>query len=116
MELTAVLEAVRAFPEHLLIVSDSTYVVNCFRDRWWQGWRRRGWLNSQNKPVANQDLWMPLVAAVVDERPGEITFRWVKGHNTDKMNNFVDQLAVAASRTGRGQAGPASPPAKPFPT
>ena len=27
----------------LLVISDSTYVVNCFRDRWWEGWKRRGW-------------------------------------------------------------------------
>lgn len=111
MELTAVIEAVSAFPGLLTVVSDSTYVVNCFRDRWWEGWRRRGWLNSAKKPVANQDLWMPLVAAVIDERPGEVRFRWVKGHSSDPMNDFVDQLAVAASRAGRGEAGPVPPPA-----
>ena len=38
MELTAALEAVRALPGPLLVVSDSTYVVNCFRDNWWRGW------------------------------------------------------------------------------
>ena len=27
----------------LEVVSDSTYVVNCFRDRWWEGWLKRGW-------------------------------------------------------------------------
>ena len=30
-------------PGRLEIVSDSTYVVNCFRDRWHEGWRKRGW-------------------------------------------------------------------------
>ena len=39
------------------VISDSTYVVNCFRQRWWEGWQRRGWRNSQGKPVANRDLW-----------------------------------------------------------
>ena len=48
----------------LEVRSDSTYVVNCFRDRWWEGWERRGWLNSQRKPVANRDLWEPFVEAV----------------------------------------------------
>src|SRR5207245_627377 len=33
MEITAVLEAARAILGPLDIVSDSTYVVNCFRDR-----------------------------------------------------------------------------------
>ena len=48
----------------LRIVSDSTYVVNCFRDRWYDGWKRRGWVNSQRKPVANRDLWEPLIDLV----------------------------------------------------
>ncbi|HWD24485.1 MAG TPA: RNase H family protein, partial [Acidimicrobiales bacterium] len=80
MELTAALEAARSFDGPLQIVSDSMYVVNCFKDRWWEGWRRRGWRGSRGAPVANRDLWEPLVAIVIDERPGEIAFRWVKGH------------------------------------
>jgi ribonuclease HI len=102
MELTAALEAVRSFDGPLEIVSDSTYVVNCFKDRWWDGWRRRGWKSSKGTPVANRDIWEPLVAIVVDERPEEITFRWVKGHAADVMNNFVDGLANAAARSGNG--------------
>jgi len=26
----------------------------------------------------------------------EVTFRWVKGHSGDRLNDLVDQLAVAA--------------------
>jgi ribonuclease HI len=94
MEINAVLEAVRALPGPLHVMSDSTYVVNCFRDRWWVNWQRNGWRNSQRKPVANRDLWEPLVD-LVNER-GDVTFGWVKGHGSDPMNNLVDQLAVAA--------------------
>ena len=75
------------------VVSDSTYVVNCFRDRWYVGWRRRGWKNSKGQPVANDDLWRPLIDAV---ESGDVTFRWVKGHSGDPMNDLVDGLAVAA--------------------
>ena len=57
MEVAAALEAVRALDGELTVVSDSTYVVNCFRDRWWEGWLARGWLNKAKKPVANRDLW-----------------------------------------------------------
>ena len=102
MELTAVLEALREVDGPVEVVSDSTYVVNCFRDRWWAGWRARGWRNSRGEPVANQDLWKDLVAAVVDDRPGQVRFRWVKGHGTDPMNNLVDRLANDAARTGAG--------------
>jgi len=97
MEIRAALEAVRALPGPLEVVSDSTYVVNCFKDRWWQGWLKRGWLNSQKKPVANRDLWEPFIS-LVRER-GDVSFRWVKGHSGHPMNDFVDQLAVEAART-----------------
>ena len=93
MEICAVLEALRANEGELTIVSDSTYVVNCFRDRWWAKWERNGWKNSKREPVANRDLWMPLIELV---KSLDVTFRWVKGHSGDEMNDLVDQLAVAA--------------------
>ena len=101
MEIMAALEAARAVSGPLEIVSDSTYVVNCFRDGWWRGWLAKGWVNSARKPVANRDLWEPLID-LYRER-GDITFRWVKGHGTDEMNILVDSLAVeaAASQTAR---------------
>lgn len=103
MEVTAALRAVMANEGPLEIVSDSTYVVNCFKQRWWQGWLKRGWINSQKKPVANRDLWEPFIE-LVRER-GNVTFRWVKGHSEDPMNEFVDQLAVQASQEQRGRTG-----------
>ncbi len=96
MEIRAALEAVRTLTGPLMVVSDSTYVVNCFRDGWWKGWLARGWVNSAKKPVANRDLWEPLITAVRDRE--EVTFRWVKGHSGDEMNDLVDRLAVEAGR------------------
>jgi ribonuclease HI len=100
MEIQAAFEAVKALPGPLTVVSDSTYVVNCFRDAWWKGWLARGWVNSQKKPVANRDLWEPFVE-LVRERD-EIAFRWVKGHSGDEMNDLVDALAVEAGRAAVG--------------
>lgn len=94
MELTAVLEAVRSLDGTLVVYSDSTYVVNCFRDRWWEGWIRRGWRNSQKKPVANRDLWEPLINLVLSR---EIDFVWVKGHAGDPWNDEADRLATEAA-------------------
>lgn len=104
MEITAAYEAVRSHDGPLEVVSDSTYVVNCFRDRWWEGWIRRGWKNAARKPVANRDLWEPFVALV--RQRGDVTFRWVKGHSGDKLNDLVDALAVEAAQTQRGRSGP----------
>jgi ribonuclease HI len=109
MEINAALDAVRTLddPNGLVVVSDSTYVVNCFRDRWWEGWLRRGWVNSARKPVANRDLWEPLVDLV--RARGNVRFQWVKGHSGDRMNDLVDELAVAAARTQRGRTGSGTP-------
>ena len=108
MEITAVLEALRALlpsgEGEVLVRSDSTYVVYCFRDRWWAGWRRRAWRNSQGKPVANRDLWEPLIELVLDPDV-DVRFQWVKGHSGDRWNDVVDGLAVAAASTGRGSSG-----------
>ena len=102
MEVTAVLQALGANSGHVHVVSDSTYVVNCFRQRWWAGWRARGWKNSRGEPVANQDLWRPLIDEVVDVRRGQIKLSWVKGHSGDPKKELVDRLAVGAARSRRG--------------
>ena len=104
MEIRAALEAVTNLAGPVEVVSDSTYVVNCFRDSWWAGWLARGWINSAKKPVANRDLWEPLIDAYRSE-PGRIRFRWVKGHSSDPMNDLVDRLAVAAAATQSGVSG-----------
>jgi len=103
MEIMAVLEALEALDGPVEVVSDSTYVVNCFRDRWYEGWRRRGWTNSQKKPVANRDLWEPLIDRYLAR--GDVTFRWVKGHSGDPMNDLVDGLAVEACAQQVGRSG-----------
>ncbi|MET0144006.1 MAG: ribonuclease H [Ilumatobacteraceae bacterium] len=95
MEITAVLEALRALggDSRVHVISDSTYVVNCFRDKWHVRWAANGWLNAKKQPVANADLWRPLIELVA---AGNVTMGWVKGHSGDMMNDLVDQLAVAA--------------------
>ncbi len=93
MEIRAALEAVQALAGPLVVVSDSTYVVNCFRDAWWRRWLANNWVNAAKKPVANRDLWEPLVTLVAER--GDVTFRWIKGHSGHPLNDRADQLAVA---------------------
>ena len=99
MEIQAALEAVTTLEGPLVVVSDSTYVVHCFRDGWWKGWLARGWVTSAKKPVVSRDLWEPLITTVRER--GDITFRWVKGHSGDPMNDLVDRLAVEAGKAGQ---------------
>lgn len=109
MELMAALKAVEMLDGELDIVSDSTYFVNCFRDGWWKGWQKRGWVNSKKEPVKNRDLWEPLIAAHQAGRFG--VPRWVKGHSGDRMNDIVDRLAVASAQGRDAASGDAAPEA-----
>ncbi len=88
--------ALQPLPGPLHVVSDSTYVVNCFRNRWWEGWQRRGWRNAQGKPVANQDLW-EACCPWSWTRTARSPSQWVKGHSGDRMNDLVDLLATQAA-------------------
>ncbi len=111
MELTAAWRAVEAHPDRpVTVVSDSTYVVNCFRNGWWKGWLERGWRNSKKQPVANRDLWEPFVALVTGR--DDVTFEWVKGHSGDPMNDAADRLATAAALAQEGRAGDRLDPAE----
>lgn len=102
MEVMAVIEALRENVDGPIeIVSDSSYVVKCFNDKWYAGWFRRGWKNSSGQPVANRDLWERLFPLALDSGR-TVTFLWVKGHSGDVMNDFVDALATAAADTQRG--------------
>ena len=96
MEIMAAYQAVLHFeddPRIIRIVADSTYVVKCFNDGWWRGWHKRGWKKSQRQPVANRDLWEPFIELVI--KRGRVEFEWVKGHSGNRMNDYVDALAVA---------------------
>jgi ribonuclease HI len=106
MELQAVIDACETFDGRLSVVSDSTYVVNCWRDRWWEGWLARGWKNSSKQPVANKDLWERLI---VHFQSGRMAMQWVKGHSGDPMNDLVDRLAVRACVEQKAAEG-AEPP------
>ncbi len=58
MELLAVIEAVTTVQGPLEIISDSTYVVNCFRDSWWKGWLKRNW-KIKLMPLKMLNLFQP---------------------------------------------------------
>ena len=96
MELTAPLEGLRSLAgrRRVAIYSDSAYVINCFRDRWHERWRKNGWINSQKKPVDNRDLWEPLIALAVEHH--DVTWHKVAGHSGDPLNDRADALARSA--------------------
>ena len=98
MELTAALEALAAIPgrRRVHLYTDSAYVMNCFRDRWYEKWEENGWLGAGKRPVTNRDLWERLIAQT---RRHDVVWHKVRGHSGDVMNERVDALARGAITT-----------------
>ena len=98
MELLAAIEGLAAIPgrRRVDLHTDSAYVMNCFRDRWWEKWERNGWLGAGKKPVTNRDLWERLLR---ETRRHDVVWHKVKGHSGHVMNDRVDALARAAIAT-----------------
>jgi len=106
MELRAAIEGLKALtsPSRVTVYTDSAYVVNAFRERWFDRWRRNGWRNAGKQPVANRDLWEELLA-LVEDRGHVVEFAKVVGHADargrssdahETYNQRADRLAVAA--------------------
>lgn len=95
MELMAVIKGLSAvkYPCEVEIYSDSAYVVNAFLQNWLADWEKNNWRKADNKPVLNADLWQELLALT---RKHTVTFRKVKGHADNELNNRCDALARAA--------------------
>lgn len=80
MELTAVIKAFQSLNKDgqtVEVFTDSSYVANCFRDKWYVNWQKNNWLNAAKKPVENQNLWEELISLVSKH---SVTFYRVKGH------------------------------------
>ncbi len=99
MELMAVIEALRALkrPVAARVHTDSQYVQKGISE-WIHGWKKRGWLTADRKPVKNADLWQALEALTVGHK---IEWLWVRGHAGHTENERVDALARQAIETGR---------------
>jgi ribonuclease HI len=98
MELTACIEALREVKQcsrPITLYSDSSYVVNGINRGWAGNWRKRGWRKADGQPAINPDLWAELLDLVADLN---ITFKWVRGHAGNPMNEQCDKMAVAAAR------------------
>ena len=63
--------------EEIEVFSDSSYVMNCFRDKWYVNWQKNGWKNSKKEPVENRELWEELIALAEKHK---VSFYRVKGH------------------------------------
>ena len=91
MELMAAIMALEALkrPCKVELHTDSKYVMQGITE-WMRGWKARGWLTADKKPVKNADLWQRLDTARLRH---DVKWRWVKGHAGHELNERADQLA-----------------------
>lgn len=93
MEVTALYKALEFIYSKeygkVTIFSDSKYCVNGY-NLWMEGWEKNLWRKSNKKPVLHQDLW----EGIFTYRRPEISVEWVKAHNGNKWNEFVDDLCT----------------------
>jgi ribonuclease HI len=93
MELLAAISALEALKQSsdIVLVTDSVYVKDGI-SKWIFGWKKKGWLTADKKPVKNAELWQRLDAA----RAGHtVEWRWIKGHAGHVENERADELARA---------------------
>ena len=102
MEMMAVITALEKIPEahrkrNVVIHSDSQYTINGITKGWAKSWEKRGWKKADGQPALNPDLWKRMLF-ITAQYPG-LTFKWVRGHAGDPLNERVDQLANKAARS-----------------
>ena len=97
MELTAVIEALKALKEdcEVDLYSDSKYVIDALEKGWVYNWRRNNWVKSDKKPALNSDLWEALLGEMARHK---VKLHWVKGHASNPKNNRCDELGGAESK------------------
>ena len=102
MELTAVIEALRALKEpcSVTVTTDSKYVSDAITLGWARSWKAKGWRKGDGKPALNPDLWEQLLEQL-DRH--EVTFVWVKGHAGHPYNERCDALAVSYYKRLQGE-------------
>ncbi len=94
MELQAAIEALSCLKEPCKVDlhTDSEYLRKGITE-WIEGWKQKGWKNSQKKPVKNKDYWQILDLL---NKKHTVSWHWVKGHAGDPGNERADTLANKA--------------------
>ena len=97
MELTAAIKAIEFLVNHkeMSIYTDSNYLKNGIT-LWVTNWKKNNWKTASKNPVKNKDLWERLDKLNYLKK---IEWKWVKAHDTNKLNNEVDLLARQSAET-----------------
>ena len=91
MELMGAIQALESLKRPCVVDlhTDSQYVMKGISE-WIHGWKKRGWITADKKPVKNDDLWKRLDTARLRHT---VKWHWVKGHAGHELNERADALA-----------------------
>jgi ribonuclease HI len=91
MELRAAIEGLGYLEQlsQVRLYSDSAYLINGMKQRWYLKWEQNGWKTANKKPVKNADLWKELVEV---SRFHTVTWMKVRGHAGIPANERCDAL------------------------
>ncbi len=97
MELIAAIKALEFLNKynHITINTDSNYVKKGITN-WIFNWKKNNWKTSTKQLVKNRELWERLDNLCEKKN---ISWCWVKAHNTNEFNNQVDELARKAAES-----------------
>ena len=97
MELTAAIKAIEFLVNHkeMSIYTDSNYLKNGIT-LWVTNWKKNNWKTASKNLVKNKELWERLDQLNYLKK---IKWKWVKAHDTNKLNNEVDLLARQSAET-----------------
>lgn len=107
MELLSVVKALRRAIKqrysHIVINSDSAYVVNAINKGWINRWRTNGWTTSEGNCVKNSDLWKKL-DRLLQTKGIKVEFKKVQAHKGHTFNELADKHAKIAVETAKSLA------------
>lgn len=95
MELMGVIKGLEKLKtkSNVQVYSDSRYVIDGIEKGWAKRWQENHWLRNRKERALNHDLWERLLELVEQHN---VTFHWVKGHNSHVENERCDILANKA--------------------
>ncbi len=94
MEIKAIIEALKLLKTYSIpveIYTDSAYIANCIKQKWYEKWMKNGWKTANKKPVKNKELWIEIIDYI--DKIENITFHKVPGHSGVELNEKADELA-----------------------
>ena len=97
MELLGVIKGLEALNEpcHVVLTSDSKYVIDALQLGWAAKWKQNGWMRNKKDKAVNPDLWEKLLQLTSTH---DMEYNWVKGHAGHPENERCDRMAVEAYR------------------